>query len=1005
MRIHRHLIRAVFALVPIFGAGCSEGVKATKPTLGTAASRIVQAEADGTLGLAPTGLLSATTYDWRGSVALVAYKPFVKRQPDGSAKIDTRPAAESAQELAVQERAPQEPLPELWPDTPFVANERAVWQAGSGWLAAPDLFVTAAHVLPTGAPNSCENVAIVFTDGKPVEGTYDGSQVYGCSRVVGKGSWRGFDPDEEDWVVLQLDRPAAGRAPLPVGSLDPTQSVMTAGHPLGIRQHTSVAGVALPGAPGPQLMALSLTAISGQSGSPIVTNVGGSVQVVGMLVGSRSGDTFVNQPRLRPDGTTETHKTWNTASAQATRLAIGQGRVPAEYGFALATAGPVAAAIASHAYHPLGTGCADRLSAYLGNAASDAYTRPDRSSLSDPTLTSEWIWLRQGDRAHFQFGSKGDQAVIKIELHPRSRDQVARDLSVDLSEVDARMRASVAESGVFIRHWKAPVDGWYRAAINDVYGAAHSRGRVDFVARETFETAGDSACAPSSCFGAVGPDCQGVSVPDDVIASVQDVASRFSTRAELAIDFFAPHDIVPCRPLDNGIMECSANVGSEKHDSCCALNPNGFLCNADHNVLSNACRGEFIEAALGVGLREGWQVEYDPTDFWYIDERPLLADPATHAPRERNVMLAPHGTVIQKAQAEAGWCGTLATEDEIPEDFGVPRIPGVTDRKRCRNLIEWGDTTQYPMSAGSVAAEATGTGSRTLQAALLRGVPRRDTELGFEKWSNAGLNLTGSFAGFGLGPSGMVSGWNVQAVAPGTSDPVPPGTYLPSLSGLTRSFLKRYPSDAEALNAGEPLWRDGAASPLVAARVLDPIVTQNLVPWGGSEAVTVPIDVRSQILGATCTEDAVANQECNMSAATWTDDSKGTSFCLANRTDRPIRLYWIDYQGDPVGGNLYKPGETGCWGTADTHGFVVYGGGRCLGSFRATDPSYPSLFEVTAAPLTSNERHSCKTPPPPDPGAGAGGSGAGGGGGPGPECDIQCRCQHADGWYGPGCNN
>lgn len=143
-----------------------------------------------------------------------------------------------------------------------------------------------------------------------------------------------------------------------------------------------------------------------------------------------------------------------------------------------------------------------------------------------------------------------------------------------------------------------------------------------------------------------------------------------------------------------------------------------------------------------------------------------------------------------------------------------------------------------------------------------------------------------------------------------------------------------------------------------------------------------------------------------MPPATWTDDSKSTSFCFTNRTTRPVGMYWIDYTGNPVG-QLYQPDQTGCWMTADTHGFVVYAGARCLGSFRATNPAYVSLFEVDPAGLADADRHSCLAPPPPpDPGQG---SGSGGEDPPPPpppppaDCDWVCRCVHPDGEYGPGC--
>ena len=186
MRTHRRASQAFLVLLPLLGLGCSDREKAHEPLTGSVASRMVQKEADGSIGLSPTGPLSDASYDWRSSVALVGSKQFLKRKSDGSATLDTVDAVRSAQHLGATN---------LWPDTPLDANEKAVRQGATGWLAAPDLFVTAAHVLNSGPTDKCGDVTIVFTDGKRVEDIYDGSQVYGCSRVVAKGAWRGLEPD------------------------------------------------------------------------------------------------------------------------------------------------------------------------------------------------------------------------------------------------------------------------------------------------------------------------------------------------------------------------------------------------------------------------------------------------------------------------------------------------------------------------------------------------------------------------------------------------------------------------------------------------------------------------------------------------------------------------------------------------------------------------------------------------------------------------------------------
>jgi hypothetical protein len=951
MRIHRCAGQAFLVLLPIFGFGCSDRDKAHEPVVGSVASRMVQKEADGSIGLSPTGPLSAETYDWRSSVALVGHKPFLKRKSDGTATLDTVEAIKSAQHLGAKD---------LWPDTPLVANERAVWQAATGWLAAPDLFVTAAHVLNSGPSDKCGDVTIVFTDGKPVEGSYDGAQVYGCSRVVARGPWRGLDPDENDWVVLQLDRPAAGRKPLPVGQLQPGQPVSTAGHPLGIRQHTSVGGVALPLPADPQLMALSLTGISGQSGAPIVTTADGSIRVVGMLVGSRSDDTFVNEPRLQPDGTMVTRETWSSVPAQTTRASLGLGIVPQDYTFALSTIGPVAQAIANGAALPtepgypartLGTTCASRVSAYLGNAATNAYTAMAEEGPSAPTMKSDWVYLRENDRAHYQFGSQGDQAFLRIEMHPSSRSRVDVEQPALGVEVDARLSASTTSSGALKRHWKAPADGWYRAVVSDVllpYGSG-ARGRVDFVAREAFQ-GGDDACQPSTCFGAVGPDCEGVAVPNNVVNAVSDRLASINELLQLLVPYDTPAAIEPCKAIAGGTIECSVSVASQKHDSCCALNPTGFLCGSQMDLGASACRDEFIDAVADVGRREVWRVRFDPTDFWYLGERTLLGQ--TSGPRSRNAMLAPEGTVLQKSAVDDGWCGTLGAEDELPSLPGKPSIPGVTDRKRCRNVLQWGDSTFRGLDGGTLVSATATSGS--LQAALLRTIPLgapAELGLGFQKLGQQPLDLTGGPNDFTIGEKTNASGWSVRAMEPGGVTAANPGRY-------ELTFFSTAPLPAARYTNDKPEWRDGNLSPLMVAPRLDKIVSQNYLS-DHFESFKVPIEVESQILSSVCKEDSVF-AGCEMPAATYSDDSKGTTLCVNNTTDAPVSLYWVDYGGNPVFLATYEKDGGGCWSTVDTHSFVLYGRTRCLGGLKAQDPGFTSSFKVTSLPPEPDTQTTCK---------------------------------------------
>lgn len=113
-------------------------------------------------------------------------------------------------------------------------------------------------------------------------------------------------------------------------------------------------------------------------------------------------------------------------------------------------------------------------------------------------------------------------------------------------------------------------------------------------------------------------------------------------------------------------------------------------------------------------------------------------------------------------------------------------------------------------------------------------------------------------------------------------------------------------------------------------------------------------------LESRCTEDKVV-AGCKIPPSTYSDASVKSVFCLDNKTDGPITLNWVDYEGKFATSTVYEKGKGGCWSTVDTHGFVVHSGDQCLGNFRATHPasSFYSRFEVTAAPLKLEDKIKC----------------------------------------------
>ncbi len=100
-----------------------------------------------------------------------------------------------------------------------------------GFLVAEDLPLTAGHCTERG---ECWPYPFVFglDEARARTGRVAATDIYYCREVIDF-----LVHGDEDWALLRLDRPAAGRTPLPLsrGSrTEPTERVVAIGHPTAL---------------------------------------------------------------------------------------------------------------------------------------------------------------------------------------------------------------------------------------------------------------------------------------------------------------------------------------------------------------------------------------------------------------------------------------------------------------------------------------------------------------------------------------------------------------------------------------------------------------------------------------------------------------------------------------------------------------------------------------------------------------------------------------------------
>lgn len=102
----------------------------------------------------------------------------------------------------------------------------------SGFLVGPDLIATAGHCVDE---SRCGQTAFVFSfqmnkDNTPIM-TFPQTEVYGCKKVIVREQ-----TGEQDYALVQLDRPVANHKPLALAKRPPAanESIYVIGHPAGL---------------------------------------------------------------------------------------------------------------------------------------------------------------------------------------------------------------------------------------------------------------------------------------------------------------------------------------------------------------------------------------------------------------------------------------------------------------------------------------------------------------------------------------------------------------------------------------------------------------------------------------------------------------------------------------------------------------------------------------------------------------------------------------------------
>lgn len=186
-----------------------------------------------------------------------------------------------------------EPLGKVLCASEPMAKENSLSYACTGFLVGPDLLVTAGHCATNPGETReetgmyCEAFGWLFDYRADANGKFQTARVpaenfFKCKRII--HAVREERAPFRDFALIQLDRKVVGREPLRMrqGFLPAGTTLNTLGHPLGTPLKASIGGKILLDNHARESFIAALTALEGNSGSPVMNEAG---EVVGILTG------------------------------------------------------------------------------------------------------------------------------------------------------------------------------------------------------------------------------------------------------------------------------------------------------------------------------------------------------------------------------------------------------------------------------------------------------------------------------------------------------------------------------------------------------------------------------------------------------------------------------------------------------------------------------------------------------------------------------------------------
>lgn len=178
-------------------------------------------------------------------------------------------------------------------------REQPIGAFCSGSLVGKNLVMTAGHCIKD--ENDCADTKFIFGFGLKVAGanlsSAQASEVYSCKKIVKRYLNEDYGTLGPDYALVELDRPAEGKAPLAVsrgGDLKKGDSIVVIGHPSGLP--VKVAGGATVRDPSPDgYFVANLDTYGGNSGSAVFNGRTGLIE--GILV--RGENDFVDKDGCR----------------------------------------------------------------------------------------------------------------------------------------------------------------------------------------------------------------------------------------------------------------------------------------------------------------------------------------------------------------------------------------------------------------------------------------------------------------------------------------------------------------------------------------------------------------------------------------------------------------------------------------------------------------------------------------------------------------------------------